>query len=98
MATPPEGLGDRYRRSGDALWRCLPDRVVMLPPAGGGVVTLDDSGPALWAALLEPRSLDELACHLAEHFATAPDLVRADIAPILGDLVTRGLVDGPSAT
>jgi hypothetical protein len=48
---------------------------------------------ALWELLTEPIELSELSAVMATAFAVDPQVIAADVLPILEDLTRRGLVE-----
>jgi hypothetical protein len=82
----------RYQRSESALWRRSADAVVVLPAESGDVFTLQGSGSALWEVLAHARTLDEAAGALSASFALPVDVISAEIAPVLDELVRRKVV------
>jgi hypothetical protein len=95
----PAGAGARavddlaVTRAAGALWRSGDFGVVVLGTRRTDPVTLAGSGVAIWDALAQPRTRDELADLLAVEFATDRDLVAADIGPVLDDLVAGGALE-----
>ena len=83
----------RWRRRPDVLWRRSLDAVVFLPNGVTEPQTLAGTGPEVWDLLAEPRTLDALASVLATAHAAEPATVRADVAPILEQLVELGAVE-----
>jgi len=77
-------------RNPDVLQQDLDGEVLLLLPGGSAVLHLNDSASALWRALDEPRTLDEVAAMLAETYAADPDVVRADLLALLPDLRACG--------
>jgi hypothetical protein len=80
-----------YRR-GEVLWRRTYDRVVILMPASGEVVTLQATACDLWAVLEEPGSLGEVANRLAALYDAPFEQIASDVAPVLEELKRRGAV------
>ena len=78
------------QRNPDVLQQELDGEVLLLLPEGSEVIHLNDSASALWFALDEPRTLDEVVALLAESYATDPDVVRADLLALLPELQARG--------
>ena len=85
--------GPRFRRRPDVLWRRSLDAVVLLPAVAEEPVTLLGTGPELWELLAEPRTLEDLAEVLAGLHGVDPAVVRADVAPVLADLVALVTVE-----
>jgi hypothetical protein len=82
---------DTYRRA-DVLWRRTYDRIIILVPASGEMVTLQATARDLWMALEAPASLRELAERLASIYEASSERIAADIAPALEELSRRGAV------
>lgn len=82
-----------YRRRPDVLWRRSLDAVIGLPPDQIEPVTLAGTGPEVWDLLQTPRSLAELAAELANRHGADPEVVAADVRPVLERLAALGLVE-----
>ena len=78
------------QRNPDVLQQDLDGEVLLLLPEGSEVLRLNDSASALWRALDEPRTLDEVAALLAETYAADLGVVVADLLALLPDLQARG--------
>lgn len=92
MTTEPPGAAStdaepRVRRRADALWRRALSTVVVLPAGAEEPLTLAGTGPALWELLAEPRTLSSLVNTLSAAYDVEPEVVEADIAPIVELLV-----------
>lgn len=83
----------RYSRGKRVLWRQAADRVLLLPATDGELVSLTGTGVALWELLTEPLELGDLSAVMATAFDVDPELIAADLLPILEDLTRRGLVE-----
>ena len=77
----------QFARCRDVLWRMGGDRVVVRRLCADGL-DLIGAAAMLWAALDQPRSLQDLCAELDE-FAVTPDVV----ATTLNDLISQGLVE-----
>jgi hypothetical protein len=75
------------------LWRRSADAVLFLPPGAPAPLTLAGSGPEIWELLLEPRTLDALVTLLAAAHGADPDQVRADVEPVLDQLLASGAIE-----
>lgn len=80
---------DVYRRA-DVLWRGTCDRVIILVPASGELITLQATAGDLWAALEFPGSLGELAERLAAVYDAPAERIAGDVKPALDELARRG--------
>jgi hypothetical protein len=81
-----------YSRAERVLWRQATDRVLLLPATDGELVSLTGTGVALWELLTEPIELSELSAVMGAAYNTDPQVVEADLLPLLEDLARRGLV------
>jgi hypothetical protein len=84
--------GTRLVRAADVVWRAGAFGVVLGVP-GREPLTLEGTGRALWDALADPVTPAELAAELANGFAADPDVVAADIAPVLDELARAGAIE-----
>jgi hypothetical protein len=75
------------------VWRHAHGSVLVLPMSGHDVMHLTGAGDDLWQLLAEPLTVDEVASRLAEIYDRSPEEIIQDIAPVLDDLVARGVVD-----
>ena len=82
----------RLVRGPEVLWRAGAFGVVLAVP-GREPLTLSGTGRALWDALARPITAADLAAELATAFAADPDVVAADIAPVLDELGRVGAVE-----
>jgi hypothetical protein len=83
----------RWQRNEQTLWRAGPDGcLVVLSPTDRRPFVVDGSGAALWGALAEPRTVDEVAEQLAASFGVACDVIVRDIEPVLVALLERDAV------
>jgi hypothetical protein len=83
----------RYRRSKRTVWRHIHGSVLVRPTADVSVIALTGTGEDLWHLLSAPLTIEELAHCLGDRYARpAADIMR-DIAPVLDELVTRGVLD-----
>ncbi len=88
----------RFSRRPDVLAAELSEaELVLLGPDSERYVGLDPVAADVWAALSEPRTLDELTAVLAEQYDAPPERIAADVAPMLAQLVDEGLVERSSA-
>lgn len=86
-----------YRRASRAVWRQCHDRVLVLPAPEDEIVALTGTAEDLWQLLGEPLAVDEAARSLAAAYAGLVSEIRKDIAPVLDDLVGRGVADRVTA-
>ena len=88
----PAGEPTRWIRSERALFRRLPDGVVVLVLPDGEPELVTGPGGLLWDLLGSPRTLDELTDELAARYDHDRAVVRRDLEPTLDGLRTRQLI------
>jgi Coenzyme PQQ synthesis protein D (PqqD) len=71
--------------------RVLAD-TLLLDPATGSYVRLNESGSVLWDALERPASVSELAARLAERYGLEAERAGADAQRFVASLAERGMV------
>lgn len=54
--------------------------------------SLDPVGAAIWDRMAAPASLDDLAAAVSAEYEVAPEVCRGDIADLLEDMLTHGLI------
>jgi hypothetical protein len=86
-------LTTTYVRADRVLWRRTTDRVVILASPLDELISMTGTGRDLWDCLAVPRTVADIASELAARYDVAPDRVLADIAPVLEELVGRGVID-----
>lgn len=79
------------RDAGVLAERVLAD-TLLLDPATGTYVRLNESGGLLWDALACPASVDELAGRLADRYGLDAERAAADAERFVASLAGRGLV------
>lgn len=82
----------RIARAPATLWRSGPFGRVILAPGDIEPVACTGTAAAVWDALAEPVTLEELAATLAAAFGTDVDTVTADIGPLLATWRASGAV------
>lgn len=70
----------------------LDGETILLVPATGTYFRLNPTGTQVWAALASGRDVDEVVTDLADQGGVDPEVVRTDVAALLGTLVDKGLV------
>lgn len=58
-----------------------------------GLIILNDTAACVWELLAEERTLDELAAAVAEHFAVAAEIARADVQTFVDEIAKMGLLE-----
>lgn len=93
-------MGDTQRivrRTTNVVTRQLAGEIVLVPITQTSadfqqVHLLNNTAAAVWEALEEPRTLDELVSLLAERYDTSEQTIADDVEELLTGLHTRGLV------
>lgn len=83
---------DRFRRPVDALWRAVPSGVVVLGRAGTPV-RVNGPGRAVWEALAQAGTRDELVSMLGRDLHLDPPAAATVVDSVLGQLVEQGVVE-----
>ncbi len=81
----------RFRRRQEALWRRVPDGVIVLQPSGDPV-SVTGPGRALWDALAVGGTRTELARRLSSTFDVEEHRAVEVVDEVLGHLVDLGVV------
>lgn len=81
-----------WRRHPQALSRSSADQVVVLPVGHDEPVVLSSTGAAVWDALAEPHSVEDLAGQLAATFDGDPQRIRGDVERFLHELGEQDMV------
>lgn len=61
------------------------------------VYLLNDTAAAAWSLLAEPRSLDELVAALAADHNASEQQIRADVEPLVRELVAKEFLEAVTA-
>lgn len=83
----------QYRRASSVVWRKSHDAVLVRPVVQAEIVALSGTAEAMWELLVDRMTIDELSSKLAQTYAAPAAQIRDDIAPMLDDLVARGVID-----
>lgn len=83
----------RYAPSADVIAREVGGEEVLLDLRSGTYFSLNAVGTAIWQAIeARPSDAEALCDTVTAAFDVAPDIARADIAALLDDLLSRGLI------
>jgi coenzyme PQQ synthesis protein D (PqqD) len=82
----------RWKRDERTLSRAAPGLLVLLGPDGGAPVVLRGTGVAVWLALDQPHSTEELGNRLAAEFDTDSAAITSDIEPMIVRLGAIGVL------
>lgn len=86
-----------WRRRPEVGWRASLEGLVLLPPGGGDPVTVAGSATAVWDLLAAPTTRADLAARLARTYDADPDVVAADLGPLLARLDELGAIQRVSS-
>lgn len=73
-------------------WREVDGEIVALDRATSVYLSINPSGAALWPALVDGATVDELVEMLLARFDVDPPRARADVDAFVGDLAERQLL------
>src|SRR5690606_29067028 len=83
----------RLRRSATALGSQVADSYIVMDIEAGRYFSFNETGSAIWRALEEPVSEDEIVASLCDGFDIDPEQCRARIAPFLDHLLQCGIAE-----
>jgi hypothetical protein len=70
----------------------LDDQVVLLDLQGGSYYKLNGTGTQIWALIMEHGDIERIEETIAARFDVDPERARRDIARLVEDLESRGLI------
>lgn len=82
----------RLRKTDDVLLRELGGEAVLLDLASATYFGLDEVGTRFWALVTTLPSVQAAYEALLAEYAVAPEVLRADLERLLGELVNHGLL------
>ena len=85
-------MESRWQRRSDALTRTSLDAVLISAAESSEPFSLSGPGLVIWELLAKPITTTELVAHLAASHNGDPAQVRADIEPVLTQLLDRGAI------
>ena len=68
------------------------DGIAILDLRSNTYFSLDSVGAAIWDRMAAPASLDDLTTAIAAEYDVPPQECRGDIADLLEDMLTHGLI------
>ena len=77
----------RYCQTKHALSACVDNELVILDVETGMYHHLNEQGRAIWEAISEPASIDEVVGQLATQFEATADQLRSDVMTFLTRLI-----------
>ena len=81
------------RQTPGVLWRSVGAEVILADRERTDFELLSGSGGAVWRALVEPRTFDDLVGSLAEGFEVDRGAIEDDVRRLVDNLSARGLVE-----
>lgn len=81
------------RQTPGVLWRSVGAEVILATRWRTDFELLSESGGAVWRALIEPRTFDDLVGSLAEGFKVDRGTIEVDVRRLVDSLSARGLVE-----
>ena len=83
---------DVYRRAVDLMEASLGDELVALDARAGQCFGFNDVATSIWRQLEQPKRFDQLRDALLADYEVEPDRCSVELAELLDDLVSKGLV------
>ena len=77
----------------DNLASRLGSEAVILNMECGRYFGLNTTGAFVWDLVQQPRTVAEIERAICEEFEVTPDQCHADLAPLLENLITNGLIE-----
>ena len=81
-----------YLVSPECVSCAVEDGIAILDLRSNTYFSLDPVGAAIWDRMAAPASLDDLATAIAAEYDVPPQECRGDIADLLEDMLTHGLI------
>jgi Coenzyme PQQ synthesis protein D (PqqD) len=82
-----------HRRAGRTVWRHAHGTVLVRPIVSQEVFALTGAGADLWQMFSEPLTVDQIARRLAEAYNIPAEEIEQDIAQLIDELASRGVLD-----
>lgn len=83
----------KVRVSENVLWRKVADEVLISNSATESIFGLDGAGSRMWQLLAENGSVDDVVAALAAEFDASSASIAADVAALIENLRSRGLLE-----
>jgi len=96
MVTRHMALEARPERVGQVLTQRMPDALVLLDPSAGTYFSLDEVGARVWELCDGTRTVSDVVAVLTDEFDAPTEIIRDDVAELLGELAAESLVVGRS--
>ena len=87
----------QFVRSGSVVSRLIADETLIVPVRRGvgdlaSIYSLNPVASAIWEAIAQPRTKDEIISVLQREFDTVPENISSDIDSFLAEMGAAGLV------
>lgn len=82
----------KYRRAIELMEAALGDELVALDPMNGECYGFNEVANAIWQALAEPKSFEDLRAELLAHYEVSKEECTRDLREVLDDMIGKGLV------
>jgi hypothetical protein len=80
------------QRSPNATFQIVADEAILIHLQTGVYYSLNEVGTAFWELLDGTRTLDDCASHIAAEYNAPPEVVKADLVELAGELAAEGLI------
>lgn len=81
-----------YTLTNDYVWKEIGRQVVILHFETGAYWTLNDTASFIWRAILDGRSLDDVANQLTSDFSVEPGSAQADVQEFLNSCLEKKML------
>lgn len=81
-----------FEISGDVVTSPMGDELALLDFNSSTYFTLNATGTAVWEALKEPNTVEDISQAIASRYGISPDTSRADVEDLIEQLLAAGLV------
>jgi hypothetical protein len=85
-------LNAYFKRSPEAVFSELEGEIALFQSKTSDYLILNDEGSAIWNALSQPKSLDEICTHLVSIYAVETDQCRQDVQAWLNQACEKHVV------
>jgi hypothetical protein len=86
------GSTDQFQVHPSVICRELSGETVLLHLESGVYYGLDAVGTRVWQLIMQGRTIATVCDTMIEEYAVAPDVLRADVTRLVGELRDRGIV------
>jgi len=82
------------RRSGTLPFQKMNEETLVVDPKTREVHLLNPTASRVWDLLARPQTMEDLLAALGREFEAPEETLRGDVVALLGDLASKGLIDG----